>query len=192
MIYSTIFSRGFYSTIFSHGFYTSYSHWNSIVKTKIRERESREWHQFCTDNYPDLVKCLHVQIRLAGNFGLNGGVPWLLNTDGALCFICKENVENVNHFLLECREFRNNFDSIWLNLRQKIVSASPIDGSQIFDFIHHLNQRHKVLLLLGELQLPFDRESVTLITRFICSAVNKVFHLRKEKLRELEAPWLSK
>ena len=39
------------------------------------------------DNYPDLVKCLHVQIRLAGNFGLNGGVPWLLNTEGALCFM---------------------------------------------------------------------------------------------------------
>ena len=121
------------------------------------------------DNYPDLVKCLHVQTRLAGNFGLNGGVPWLLNTEGALCFICKENVENVNHFLSECREFRNNFDSIWLNLRQKIASASPIDGPQIFDFIHHLNQRHKVLLLLGGLQLPFDRESVTLITWFICS-----------------------
>ena len=67
----------------------------------------------------------------------------------ALCFICKENVENVNHFLLECRDFHNNFDSIWLNLRQKIVSVSPIDGPQIFDFIHHLNQRHKVLLLLG-------------------------------------------
>ena len=69
---------------------------------------------------------------------------------------------------------------------------SPIDGPQIFYFIHHLNQRHKVLLLLGELQLLFDGESVTLITRFICSAVNKVFHLRKEKLRELEAQWLSK
>ena len=100
------------------------------------------------DNYPDLVKCLHVQIRLAGNFGLNRGVPWLLNTEGALCFICKENVENVNHFLLECRELCNNFDSIWLNLRQKIVSASSIDGPQIFYFIHHLNQWHKVLLLL--------------------------------------------
>ena len=83
------------------------------------------------DNFPDLVKCLHVQIRLAGNFGLNGGVPWLLNTEGALCFICKENVENVNHFLLECREFSNNFHSICLNLRQKIVSASPINGPQI-------------------------------------------------------------
>ena len=69
---------------------------------------------------------------------------------------------------------------------------SPIDGPQIFDFIHHLNQWHKVLLLLGGLQLPFDHESVTLITRFLCSAVNKVFHLRKEKFRELEAPWLSK
>ena len=119
----------------------SYSHWKSIVKTKIRKRESHEWHQFCTDhpgmhvaqeclanvppeqfwsiadNYPDLVKCLHVQIRLAGNFGLNRGAPWLSNTEDALCFICKENVENVNHFLLECREFCNNFDSIWLNLR---------------------------------------------------------------------------
>ena len=63
---------------------------------------------------------------------------------------------------------------------------------KFFIFIHHLNQQHKVLLLLGGLQLPFDCESVTTIMRFICSAVNKVFHLRKEKLRELEAPWLSK
>ena len=163
----------YFQSWFLDSSFPSYSHWKSIVKTKIRVRGSREWHQFCTDhpgmhvaqeclanvspeqfwsmadNYPDLVKCLHVQIRLAGDFGLNGGVPWLLNTEGALCFICKENVENVNHFLLECREFRNNFDSIWLNLRQKIVSASPIDGPRIFYFIHHLNQRHKVLLLLG-------------------------------------------
>ena len=72
--------------------FPSYSHWKSIVKTKIRKRESREWHQFCTDhpgmhvaqeclanvspeqfwsiadNYPDLVKCLHVQIRLAAMY----------------------------------------------------------------------------------------------------------------------------
>ena len=143
------------------------------------------------DNYPDLVKCLHVQIRLAGNFGLNGGVTWLSNTDDALCFICKENVENVNHFLLECREFRNNFDSIWLNLRQKIVSVSPIDGPQIFDFIHHLTKGIKFFCHWG-IATSIHRESVTLITRFICSAVNKVFHLRKAKLRELEAPWLSK
>ena len=167
MIYSTIFSHGLDSS------FPSYFHWKSVVKTKIRERESREWHQFCTDhpgmhiaqeclpnvspeqfwsiadNYPDLVKCLHVQIRLAGNFGLNGGVPWLLNNEDALCFICKENVENVNHFLLECREFCNNFDSIWLNLRQKIVSVSPIDGPQIFYFIHYLNNGIKFFCYWG-------------------------------------------
>ena len=30
--------------------FSSYSHWKSIVKTKIRESESSEWHQFCTDH----------------------------------------------------------------------------------------------------------------------------------------------
>ena len=138
----------YFQSWFLDSSFPSYSHWNSIVKTKIRERESREWHQFCTDhpgmhvaqeclanvspeqfwsiadNYPDLVKCLHVQIRLAGNFGLNGGVPWLLNTEGALCFICKENVENVNHFLLEYREFRNNFDSIWLKTENRFCEPN--------------------------------------------------------------------
>ena len=28
-----------------------------------------------------------MQIRLIGNFGLNGGVPWLTNTDGELNFV---------------------------------------------------------------------------------------------------------
>ena len=26
--------------------------------------------------YPDLLCCLHVQIRLMGNFGLNTSIPW--------------------------------------------------------------------------------------------------------------------
>ena len=29
------------------------------------------------------------------NFGLNGSIPWLQNTDGAICFICKEDIESV-------------------------------------------------------------------------------------------------
>ena len=112
----------YFQSWFLDSAFLSYSHWKSIVKTKIRERESPEWYQFCTDhpcmhvaqqcltnvspeqfwsiadNYPDLVKCLHVQISLGGNFGLNRGVPWLSNTEDALRFICKENIENVNHF----------------------------------------------------------------------------------------------
>ena len=33
---------------------------------------------------------MHVQVRLMENFGQNVGVPWLSDTEGALCFICKE------------------------------------------------------------------------------------------------------
>ena len=104
---------------------------------------------FLADDYPDLVSRLHIQERIIGNFGISGGVPWLSHTQGALCFICKENVENVSHFLHDCTEFRQNFDSIWLNLKQKFISANPIDGSQIFDFISHLDRQQKTLVLLG-------------------------------------------
>ena len=51
------------------------------------------------DEYPDLVTRLHTQARLMGSFGLNGSVQWLKDTEGALCFICKEDVENTYHFL---------------------------------------------------------------------------------------------
>ena len=151
-------------------------------------------HQFWSlaNDYPDLVSCLHIQVRIMGNFGFNVGMPWLSLMQGALCFICKENVKNVSHFLHDCMEFRQNFDSIWLNLKQKVISANPIDGSQIFDFISHLDRQQKTLLLLGGLSLPFDQTTVTMINRFICSAVSKIYHIRKNRVHELQAPWLKK
>ena len=51
------------------------------------------------DEYPDLVTCLHAQARLMGSFGLNGSAQWLKDTEGALRFICKEDVKNTYHFL---------------------------------------------------------------------------------------------
>ena len=36
------------------------------------------------NQFPDLVSRLHVHVRLMGNFGLNGSLPWLQNTDGAI------------------------------------------------------------------------------------------------------------
>ena len=50
------------------------------------------------DEYPGLVTCLHTQARLLGSFGLNGSVPWLKDTEGALCYNCKEDIENTCHF----------------------------------------------------------------------------------------------
>ena len=51
------------------------------------------------DKYRGLVTQLHTQARVMGNFGLNASVPWLKNTEGALCFICKKDIENTDHFL---------------------------------------------------------------------------------------------
>ena len=136
--------------------FPTYAQWKSIVKTKIREKENDEWLSYCqdhpdmhvaqacllntpprqfwslADDYQDPVSRLHIQVRIMGNFGFNGGVPWLSHTQGAFYFICKENVENKSHFLYDCMEFRQNFDSIRINLKQKVISANPIDGSQIF------------------------------------------------------------
>ena len=106
------------------------------MKSRNREKGVSDWKIFCddhpnmhitqavfdhltpskfwsiTDHYPDLVSRLHIQIRLMENFGLNAGVARLHGTPGALCFICKEGLDDVNHFLWECKAFRDNFQSI--------------------------------------------------------------------------------
>ena len=85
--------------------------WKLVVKRKIKDYEENAWLSFVSDHpnfqiarsclanlspekfwaitaeYLDLVCRLHVQIRMMCLLGLNGGIPWLLNTDGALCFV---------------------------------------------------------------------------------------------------------
>ena len=111
--------------------------------------------------YPDLVSRLHVQIRLMENVGLNGGVPWLTNTDGELCLFCKNSVEDVSHFFSDCSSFRDNFESLWSNLSQKLIPCNPSDGLQISHFISSLDRQQKLycyqevfLSLLTELHSP--------------------------------------
>ena len=118
---------------------------------------------------------MHIQIRLMGNFGLNGGVPWHVGTNGSLCLICKEGTEDVTHFLHDCPFFKENVDSVWLNIKARITKTNPLDGAQICDSISNLDGDSKFLLLLGGLPLPFDNAMAILIKRFISSAVEKIF-----------------
>ena len=98
---------------FSDSTFPTYLTWKTTVMRKIHEFEEKAWNDFvyghpnmqiaqtCLENvsphkfwsiseqHPDLMSCLHIQTRLMGNFGLNGGIPWLSNTDGAICFLCK-------------------------------------------------------------------------------------------------------
>ena len=142
------------------------------------------------DEYPDLVTRLHMQERLMGSFGLNGSVPWLKDTEGVLCFICKEDIENTYHFFLDCPKFKESFDSVWRNLQLRVTRSSPTNAIQIANFINNLNRQNKVMLLVGGLSLPFDNQTTTLVKTFVSSAVGKINKLRTEKLCELEAPWL--
>ena len=88
-------------------------------------------------------------------FSLSGSIPWPRNLDGAFYFACKQYVERVTHFLLDCSYFKQNFLSRLRNLKLKITMSSQADGVNIFQFIDNLDHHHKVLLLLGGLCLPF-------------------------------------
>ena len=107
-------------------------------------------------------------------------------------FFCKNSVEDVSHFLSDCSSFIDNFESLWSNLSQKIIACNPSEGTQISHYISSLDRQQKIILLLGGFPLPFDGVTVTMINRFISSAVGKMHRLRKEMLCELEAPWLPK
>ena len=95
-------------------------------------------------------------------------------------------------FLFAPSYFRKNFDSLWSNLDVKVSNNCPTDGSQISAFIKNLDQDSIALLLLGCLPLPFDSMPFTVITRFVASAIGKIYKLRTKRLHELEAPWLRK
>ena len=123
-----------------------------------------------------------------GNFGLNGGIPWLCNTDGAICFLCKVDIETVGHFLLDCPNIRENFDSQWANLTAKVTKYSHTEGRKRSEFIAKLSQHQKARLLLGCLCLPFDAATVTMITQFIPGSSWKNLQAPAERLQELKAP----
>ena len=126
------------------------------MKTKVRNFEDNAWADYCVnhpsmhiaqtclknvtpyqfwrlaDNYPDLESRMHIQIRLMGNSGLNGGVPWHVGTNGSFCLIYKQGTEDVTHFLLDCPFFKKNVDFVWLNIKARITEINPLDGTQIF------------------------------------------------------------
>ena len=162
-------------------------HPNMHVAQACLENVSPSKFLSLADLYPDLVSRLHIQVRFMGNLCLNGGIPWLFNTEGSLCFICKENTETVYHHFIECLPFRDNYSSLRSNLKTKIINFNQTDGITMSDFLTNL-----VSSLLGRLSLPFDDASVVLIKRFVASAVSKIHKLRTAKLLELEAPWLTK
>ena len=91
-----------------------------------------------------------------GSLGLNGGISWLKNTKGTLCFICDQEIETLSHFLLYVPVFADistHFGPIW---SVRLTKATLQIVSTCRNFIMNLNQHHETLLLLGYLPLPFQ------------------------------------
>ena len=108
-----------------------------------------------SDQCPDLVCRLNVQIRLMGNFGLNGGyrglqIPMILF---ALCE--KRDTETLGHFPFDCPDFREHFDSLWSNLCLKVTASNPLDVRHIVGFLMSLDRHHKAMLLPRVSPSPF-------------------------------------
>ena len=94
----------------------------------------------------------------------------------------------VNHFLLECSEFKENFDSIWDKSKTKARHLTLLMGIKLWTLFTNLDQHNKMLLLLGGLQLPFDDLTANSIKRFLVAAVGKIYKIHTETLHELGAP----
>ena len=74
----------------------------------------------------------------------------------ALCFICKSETKDFNHFAVNCPNFREEFEFLWSNLKNKVISSNPLDGSAIASFMSNLTPQRMLQLLLWDLLLPFD------------------------------------
>ena len=112
-----------------------YSWWKTTVRRKVRENQNEVWSDFClkhpdlkqayeylnnvppnhfwslANHYPDLVSRLHVQVRIIGNFGLNGGIPWLtkapvkrsqLFIQQRTTFVVKKKFVSLDHLVVCC------------------------------------------------------------------------------------------
>ena len=80
------------------------------------------------------------------------GVPWHVGTNGSVCLIFKEDTGDVTHFLLDFPFFKENVDSIWLNIKARITETNPLDGTQICNFISNLDRDSEVLQRSGVCQ----------------------------------------
>ena len=112
---------------------------------------------------------------------MNGGVPWLCGTNGALCFFCNDEVKDCSHFSLRCETFQANFSFLCQSLNSKILISNPIDGTFISKFLSNIDENDKILFLLGGSPLPFEVETSIMIRRFGSSVIGKICKIQTEK-----------
>ena len=136
---------------------------------------------FLADHFPDLVYCTFKLDVWANLVLVAPRFRWCI----LLLFVCKLDVESVTYFLLDCSYFNKNFLSLCRNLKLKITVSNQDDAINICRFIDNLDRHQGPLFTIRQCKN-------TLTKRFMAAAVGKIHKLRREKLRELEAPSITK
>ena len=127
--------------------FPSYSSWKRIVNKKVYKYDKEKLlsyasefsnltvsifqslppHSFWSLNssFPDLVPKFRNEVRLMGSHGLQRGIPWLKETDQAICPMCKSGTEDLTHFLLKF---------FWESLFSKVGICCPHEAGTFKTF----------------------------------------------------------
>ena len=134
--------------------------------------------------FPDLVPKFRTQIRLIGSFGLQGSVPWLKDSSEALYPLRKAEVEDNINFFFKCNSLKNEWDTSWAKLFEKIERVCASESSTFKLFASNLDQVTKLSFLVGGLELPFDKRIVETSRRYTAVSVQKIFGIRARMITD--------
>ena len=117
-----------------------------------------------------------------------GCLGYLIRTVKSVSFAKTVSKMLVTSFLIVCPSEKTTI--LWSDLKTTLFNANPVESNSMFSFLVNLDRKHKTMFLLGGLSLPFDSKTSTIVKRFVSTAVCKIYRIRSNKLRDLEAPWL--
>ena len=158
--------HSYFSMWINADLFPSYSSWKRIVNKKVYKYDKEKLlsyasessnltvsifrslppHSFwsITSSFPDLVPKFRNQVRLMGSHGLRGGIPWLKETDQAICTLCKSGTED---FLLKCSALKDEWEFFWEILFSKVEICCPHEAStfKIISVSHNNDSKCRLL-----------------------------------------------
>ena len=136
-----------------------------------------------TSSFPDLVPKFQNLVRLMGSHGLQGGIPWLNETDQAICPMCKSCTEDLTHVLLKCSALKDGWEFFWKSLFSKVEICCPHEAGTFKIFSVNLNDDSKCRLLLGGLNIPFPKVIKDTVRKYAAVSVSKMIKVRNDRLK---------
>ena len=99
---------------------------------------------FIISSFPGLVPKFQNQVRLMGSHGSQGGIPWVKETDQAICPLCKGGTEDLTHFLLKCSALKDEWEFFWESIFSKVQICCPHEAGTFRIFLSILMMTQNV------------------------------------------------